>query len=79
MSTCEVCGNNYQHAFEIHKQGKVYTFDCFECAIHKLAPHCKHCDCQIIGHGIAVENDCFCCAHCAREAGFEGAKDNVQA
>lgn len=31
---------------------ETHTFDSFECAIHKLAPVCEHCDCKIVGHGI---------------------------
>jgi hypothetical protein len=42
-----------------------------------LAPVCQHCDCRIIGHGIQVGDDFYCCAHCARKAGEEGAVDHV--
>lgn len=38
MGRCIGCGNVYDKTFEVRKDGHVYTFDCFECAIHKLAP-----------------------------------------
>ena len=48
-------------------QGKTHTFDSFECAIHALAPICKHCGMRVIGHGVEQGGDIFCCAHCAQE------------
>jgi hypothetical protein len=34
MAVCEVCGNDYRLAFEIHTpDGSVHVFDSFECAI----------------------------------------------
>jgi hypothetical protein len=65
---CEVCGNDYDLAFEVRAQGKAHTFDSFECAIHALAPICEHCDCKVIGHGVQSGGRFFCCAHCARQA-----------
>lgn len=79
MAQCEVCGNNYYLAFEIVTAGVRHTFDCFECAIHKLAPICDNCGCKIIGHGVEAENRFFCCAHCARVAGEAGARDQLRA
>lgn len=64
--TCACCGNVYDKAFEVAFNGKRYLFDCFECAVHLLAPACKRCGCRIIGHGVEVENEMFCGAHCAR-------------
>ena len=52
MATCEVCGNDYDKAFEVSMAGERHTFDCFECAIHALAPTCAHCGCRVIGHGV---------------------------
>jgi len=52
MAQCEVCGNDYDMAFEVHAQGAVHTFDSFECAIHRMAPVCEHCGCKVIGHGM---------------------------
>ncbi len=65
MAVCEVCGNDYDKALEIHYQGDVHTFDSFECAIHALAPKCAHCGCQIVGHGVETHGKMFCCEHCS--------------
>jgi hypothetical protein len=77
MKTCDHCGNTYERTFDVILDGKTYTFDSFECAIHMLAPVCQHCDCRIIGHGIQVGDDFYCCAHCSRKAGEDGAVDHV--
>lgn len=74
---CEVCGNEYAMAFEVITAGQRHVFDSFECAIHRLAPQCEHCGCRILGHGIEGGGRFFCCAHCARQAGVEGAVDNA--
>jgi len=63
-----VCGNGYDKAFEVTAAGSSHTFDCFECAIHFMAPVCEHCNCKVIGHGAEVEGRFYCCAHCARIA-----------
>ena len=68
MGKCEVCGNDYDKAFEVIAAGARHTFDSFECAIHAMAPLCEHCGCQVIGHGSEVGGQFFCCAHCARAA-----------
>lgn len=52
MAQCETCGNNYDKTFDIVLNGQNHTFDSFECAIHKLAPTCAHCNCRILGHGV---------------------------
>jgi hypothetical protein len=67
-AVCEVCGNAYDKAFQVTAAGATHTFDCFECAIHAMAPVCEHCDCKVIGHGTEVDGRFFCCAHCARTA-----------
>lgn len=77
MGICSVCNNNYDRSFEISINNKFFTFDCFECAIHKLAPNCYHCKCKIIGHGIESGDKFYCCAHCAREMGIKTAKDHI--
>ena len=74
---CEVCGNEYDKAFEVILDGETHTFDCFECAIQALAPRCAHCDCKIIGHGVQAGDEIFCCAHCAEHAGVVGIQDRV--
>jgi hypothetical protein len=33
MAVCEICGNDYDKAFEIRAQDERHTFDSFECAI----------------------------------------------
>jgi hypothetical protein len=73
MAACEVCGNDYDMAFEVHAQGAVHVFDSFECAIHRMAPVCEHCGCRIIGHGVQLGGRFFCCAHCASSAEDRGA------
>jgi len=68
-AVCDVCGNYYEQAFEVKTaSGEVHTFDSFECAIHRLAPHCERCGCKIIGHGSVVSDKYYCCAHCARNS-----------
>jgi len=75
MSTCEVCGNEYDKTFTITMDGREHTFDSFECAIHALAPSCVHCGCKVIGHGVEQDDAIFCCAHCAQHAGVVGLRD----
>ena len=77
MAQCEVCGNDYYLSFKVITAGNEHTFDCFECAIHKLAPVCAHCGCKVIGHGIEADHNFFCCANCARQKGISGAVDQV--
>lgn len=69
MAKCEVCGNSYDKTFDVTMAGTSYTFDSFECAIHKLAPSCAHCGCRIIGHGVEQNEVIYCCAHCAAQEG----------
>ena len=56
MTRCEVCGNEYDKTLEVVVNGVSHYFDCFECAIHALAPECEHCGCKIIGHGVEVKS-----------------------
>lgn len=77
MASCEVCGNEYDKAFQVVRAGEEHTFDSFECAIHALAPRCKHCGCPIIGHGVEADGQIFCCAHCAEESGVSGVVDRA--
>jgi hypothetical protein len=79
MSRCEVCDNDYDKAFEVVAAGERHTFDSFECAIHRMAPVCEHCQCKVIGHGTEVDGHFFWCAHCAREStGADQAQDRVE-
>lgn len=71
MGICEQCGNEYEKTFEVVMEGRSHTFDCFECAIHALAPTCENCGVSIIGHGVAAaDGTLFCCANCARSLGI---------
>ena len=62
MARCEVCGNDYEKAFEVVAAGDRHVFDSFECAIHRLAPVCEHGGCKVIGHGTEADGRFFCCA-----------------
>jgi hypothetical protein len=77
MAKCEVCSNDYDKAFIVEAAGARHTFDSFECAIHKMAPICEHCNCKVIGHGVEVRGQFFCCADCARKATAADVKDRV--
>jgi hypothetical protein len=77
MEPCEVCGNEYDKAFEVRLAGQAHTFDSFECAIHALAPTCAHCGCKIIGHGVEAEGRYYCCPHCAHQVGIRGLRDRA--
>jgi hypothetical protein len=79
MAVCEVCGNDYDKAIEILRDGNTHTFDSFECAIHALAPRCDHCGIAVVGHGLEADGRVFCCAHCATEEGVEKLMDRVDA
>lgn len=75
MGRCETCHNDYDKSFEVVMSGNRYTFDSFECAIHALAPVCNHCSCRIMGHGVEVKGQMFCCASCAKHEGKDGVND----
>jgi hypothetical protein len=78
MAKCEVCGNEYDKAFQVTLPGdQSHVFDSFECAIHALAPTCEHCGCRIIGHGVEANDSIYCCAHCASMAGAESVADRA--
>lgn len=77
MARCDVCGNDYDKAFEVRLAGQAHTFDSFECAIHALAPTCAHCGCKIIGHGVEAKGRFYCCAHCAHQVGIGGLRDRA--
>lgn len=69
MAACEVCGNDYRLAFEVHAAGAVHVFDSLECAAHLLAPVCENCGVRVLGHGVEADGVFFCSAHCARQSG----------
>jgi hypothetical protein len=74
---CEHCGNRYDKAFGVVRDGRTHVFDSFECAIHVMAPRCEHCGCAIIGHGVEAQGAIFCCAHCAQQRGVKGLVDRT--
>ncbi len=75
MARCEVCGNEYDKAFEVTLGGSRHIFDSFECAIHALAPVCRHCGCRVVGHGVEAGGEIYCCASCAKESGVRTLRD----
>lgn len=75
MGRCVTCGNDYDKTFDVTANGQTYTFDCFECAIHVLAPVCEHCGCRVLGHGLEEDNQIYCCASCARQMGKTDLRD----
>jgi hypothetical protein len=77
MATCEVCGNDYDLAFEVKAAGSTHVFDSFECAIQKLAPVCENCGVRVVGHGVEADHSVYCSAHCARRRGVMEAVDRV--
>lgn len=77
VARCEVCGNEYDKAFEVITAGVSHTFDCFECAAHALAPVCENCGVRVVGHGVEAAGSFYCCAHCARTAGHDTLVDRV--
>jgi hypothetical protein len=77
MARCDNCGNDYDKAFQLTMAGTTYTFDSFECAIHRLAPECAHCGTRIIGHGLEVDGAFFCCNHCAEGEGKHALRDRA--
>lgn len=77
MAECEVCGNAYDKAFDVIKNDKKHTFDCFECAISALAPTCANCGVRIVGHGVEADQTFFCSAHCAAQKGVTAVQDRA--
>ena len=65
MAACYVCGNEKAQLFTITLDEKLYTFDCFECAIHALSPVCKQCGCKVIGHTVERDGLFYCGEDCA--------------
>ena len=77
MARCESCGNEYDKSFEVIMLGKRHIFDSFECAIHILAPACKHCGCKVVGHGVEGNGLIYCCANCAKQSGITQVRDRA--
>jgi len=74
---CDVCGNDYDKAFQFIQGDRRWTFDSFECAIEAAAPRCAHCECRVIGHGLEKDGSIYCCAHCASHAGAGELRDRA--
>jgi hypothetical protein len=77
MTSCETCGNDYARPITVTLDGHAHQYDCFECAIHALAPTCERCGIRVLGHGVENGNHVYCCANCARNAGARGLVDHV--
>ena len=78
MPKCEVCGNDYDKAFQVTLPGdQPHVFDSFECAIYALAPSCEHCGVRVIGHGVEANGHFYCCAHCDEMAGATQVQDRA--
>jgi hypothetical protein len=77
MAVCDVCGNDYDKAFQVLMAGEKHTFDSFECAIHALAPRCATCGVRVAGHGLESNGMIFCCDHCARAEGVSELRDRT--
>ena len=41
MAVCEVCGNDYDKAFEVRAGGATHVFDSFECAKQEGVPELR--------------------------------------
>jgi len=63
--SCEVCGNQYDKAFEVVASGAHHVFDSFDCG------------CHVIGHGVEAGGRFYCCAHCAHTAGVKEMRDRA--
>jgi hypothetical protein len=72
-----VCHNEYDKAMVVKIGADSHVFDCFECAIHALAPPCSRCGCRVIGHGAEKDGRMFCGARCAVEEGVHGLEDRA--
>jgi len=77
MPICDTCGNDYDKAFTVNKDGETKTFDSFECAIQAMAPSCTVCGCRIIGHGLEAAGSFYCCDHCAEKDGVDKLRDRA--
>jgi hypothetical protein len=78
MSTCEVCGNEYDAAFTvITADSREHVFDSLECAAQRIAPTCAECGCRVLGHGVQQDSTIYCCANCAQRAGVGAVRDRV--
>jgi hypothetical protein len=77
MSTCDVCGNDYDKSFTVSQGGRSGTFDSFECAIHAFAEKGAKWGCRGVGKGAEKDGVFYCCAHCAAASGVAGVSDRA--
>lgn len=68
MAKCEICGNDYHLTFQVITAGVAHTFDCFDCAVCKLAPVCDTCGVRVTGLGVEKRGAFYCGANCAEAA-----------
>lgn len=74
MAPCEACGNDYPLSFEIHTvSGVRQVFNCFGCAIHRLAPVYEQCGRRILTRGMGVARYLFRYSSCAGTNGLASA------
>lgn len=66
MARCDVCGNDYSTPITVSQNGKTGVFDCFECAVHAMAPRCANCGVRVLGRGVETGSAIFCCPNCAK-------------
>lgn len=66
QSRCEVCGQEASVGVRVVVGGVTHLFDCFQCAIHRLAPECDHCGCRILGRVRRSSGRPFCSEGCAQ-------------
>lgn len=71
MTRCDTCGNEYDTPLFVRYRDQDYAFDSLECAIHKLAPKCAHCECRVIGHGVGSGGRTYCCEGCSQKGAEE--------
>lgn len=63
--SCEVCGKEQEHYFEVHLGGERHVFDSFECAINGLMPRCGLCGGLVAHSGVMVDGVLYCGQSCA--------------
>jgi hypothetical protein len=69
-------GNRSGKSFTVRSNdGRAFTSDSFECAIHALAPACENCGCKVTGHDVEQDGEIFCDSNCARHMGVTAVVD----
>ncbi len=78
MARCEVCGNDYDKAFEVVLNEQSHTFDSFECAIRALAPVLHPLWLQSNWARRRSRRQHFLLCSCAEHSGAVGTQDRVR-